>query len=236
MEKAIYHNIYDNLRKEILSEKYKKGEKIQSERKLMEKYGVSRTTIRQALFYLQQDGYIYKIQGKGNFVSSKLINQNLNKFYSFSNEVNKAGKTPTSVLISYKMQDCDSRLSEIFGINEGSKLYNIKRLRLIDGSPAMLEETFIPEYRFKNFPVDDLNNIQMYEIFKEKYNVSFSSAQERFKPIKAETKEDIKHLNIKKNDIVIEIVRKTYELNKVIEYTISHVKNDVFSYTVNLNL
>lgn len=236
MEKTIYHSIYDDLRKNILSEKYKKGEKIHSERQLMEKYKVSRTTIRQALSFLQQDGYIYKIQGKGNFVSNKPIDQNLNNFYSFSNEVLEAGKTPTSVLVSHKIIECNSRLSEIFGINEGSKLFNIKRLRLIDDIPVMLEETFIPEYRFKNFPFEKLNKVQMYKIFKEKYGVSFSSAKESFKPIKATNKEDIKYLNIKKDDIIIEIIRSTYELNKLIEYTISHIKNDVFSYTVNLNL
>lgn len=236
MEKSIYQSIYDDLRDCILSEKYKKGEKIHSERQLMENYKVSRTTIRQALLHLQKDGYIYKIQGKGNFVSNSLISQNLNNFYSFSNEVMQAGKTPKSILVSHKLIEANARLSEIFNMPCGTRIYNIKRLRLIDNVPVILEETFIPEYRFKNFPLEKLNTVQMYEIFKKMYKVSFSSAKESFKPIKAKDKEDIKYLNIKKDDIVIEIVRSVYELNNLIEYTISHVKNDVFSYTVNLKL
>ena len=43
------------------------GEKLPSEYSLMEKFSVSRHTIRQALNELENDGLIFKEQGKGSF-------------------------------------------------------------------------------------------------------------------------------------------------------------------------
>ncbi len=234
MSKPIYYKIYDEIKKDIANKKYKAGEILPSERDFMKIFSVSRTTVRQALQKLQLDNLIYKVQGKGNIVSSKLISQPLNSFYSFYNTMISLGKSPTSKLISCEIIDAGKKFSEVFSVSEISKVYHIKRLRLIDGEPAMLENTFIPEYRFKNFNHDKLNKIPMYKIFKEEYDVKFTNATETFKPILVKEKEDIKYLEINKKDIVMQITRTAYEMNKVIEYTVSHVKNDLFEYTVNL--
>ncbi len=234
MSVPIYYKIYEQIKDDITNKKYAAGQSIPSERELMKIFNVSRTTIRQALQKLQLNNLIYKVQGKGNIVSSKPINQNLNSFYSFHKMILSLGKTPTSKLISCELVEAGDEFSEIFSISKLSKIYHIKRLRLIDGEPAMLENTFIPEYRFKNFDYNKLNKIPMYEIFKKEYDIKFTNAKETFKPVAVSLKEDVKYLEINKKDIVMQIIREAFEMNKVIEYTVSHVKNDLFVYTVNL--
>ncbi len=234
MSVPIYYKIYEEIKNDITNKKYVVGKPIPSERELMRIFNVSRTTIRQALQKLQSNNLIYKVQGKGNIVSSKLINQNLNSFYSFHKMILDLGKTPTSKLVSCELVEAGDKFSEIFSISKSSKIYHIKRLRLIDGEPAMLENTFIPEYRFKNFDYNKLNKIPMYEIFKNEYGIKFTNAKETFKPVLANLKEDIKYLEINKKDIVMQIIREAFEMNKIIEYTVSHVKNNLFVYTVNL--
>ncbi|WP_067140528.1 GntR family transcriptional regulator [Oceanivirga salmonicida] len=236
MAVSLYYEIYEKLRKNIIGKKYSIGKPIPSERDLMKIFNVSRTTIRQAIQKLENDNLIYKVQGKGNIVSRNPINQNLNNFYSFHNMILSLGKTPTSKVIFCEIINAGIRFSEIFGILETAKLYHIKRLRLIDGEPAMLENTFIPESRFKNFNCDKLNTTPMYEIFKKEYDIVFNKAKETFKPVIGVDTEDIKYLHIDKNDIVMQIIRTAYERDKVVEYTISHVRNDLFEYTVNLSM
>lgn len=41
-----------------------------SEKDIIERFGVSRVTVRQALELMEQDGYIYRVQGKGTFIGS----------------------------------------------------------------------------------------------------------------------------------------------------------------------
>ena len=80
------------------------NEQLESERDICVKYGVSRTTVRQALDELEKNKYIYKIQGKGNFVASRVVEQHLTKVSSFTQDMKKAGKTPTSKLLNFAIQ------------------------------------------------------------------------------------------------------------------------------------
>lgn len=230
-----YYRIYLKLKKQIEKGKYRPGEQIPSERELTKIFNVSRTTIRQAVSYLEKDNLIYKIHGKGIFVSENIIKQELNTFYSFHDKMLSLGKKPSSIVISYKKVKCDKFFSQLFKISSLSTIYCIQRLRLVDGIPAMFETTYLPEYRFKNFNFEKLNEIAMYDIFRDEYNVQFEKATENFKPIKIEKQSDIVNLNIPKNSVAMEVIRTTFEYDRVIEYTVSHVKSDLFEYTIVLN-
>ena len=63
-----YLGIYNDIKSSIEDGKIKAGEKLPSENELMEKYQVSRDTIRKALDLLEEDGYIHKIKGKGSYI------------------------------------------------------------------------------------------------------------------------------------------------------------------------
>lgn len=232
---AVYYSIYLEIKDKIEGGKFKIGQKLPSERELEKIYSVSRTTIRQALLKLENNNYIHKIRGRGNFVSENIIKQELNNFYSFNDKMISLGKKPSSKLIDYKIIKCTKFFSELFKIPENSNIYSIKRLRLVNDLPAMFENTFLPEYRFKDLDFKKLNETPMYEIFEKDYGAFLERAIETFKPIKIEEKEELKYLEIPKNSIAMEIIRTTYEYDRVIEYTISHVRNNMFEYTIVLN-
>ena len=101
----------DQLIKEINEGKYKEHERIPSERELCDIYQLSRITVRQALQELEREGYIYKLQGKGTFVAPVSYNQNLVKLYSFSEEMRKIGKKPTTIVKSFRKMAMDERLA-----------------------------------------------------------------------------------------------------------------------------
>lgn len=63
-----YELVKETLRKEILNGKYQINEKLPTESKLMERFNVSRYTIRRAVGELENEHYIYRIQGGGMFV------------------------------------------------------------------------------------------------------------------------------------------------------------------------
>lgn len=50
---------------------FKPGERIPTEYELCERFSISRTSVRQALAELTQEGYLYRQQGSGTFVSSQ---------------------------------------------------------------------------------------------------------------------------------------------------------------------
>ena len=83
MQKPLYQRVILDLEK--LIKKMKPNEKLPSERQLLVKYGVSRNTIRLALQNLEERGLIYRLHGKGTFVSSIYLDRpNIGGIYSFS--------------------------------------------------------------------------------------------------------------------------------------------------------
>ncbi|WP_438432090.1 GntR family transcriptional regulator [Gorillibacterium sp. sgz500922] len=64
----LYMQIQDYFRQRIVSGFFKPGGKIPPEKELMEQFGVSRITVANALTQLAEDGWIYRIPGKGSFV------------------------------------------------------------------------------------------------------------------------------------------------------------------------
>src|SRR5690625_2363980 len=102
----------DTLIKEMDQGVYKEHEKLPSEREFCDLYQLSRITVRQALQELELEGYIYKLHGKGTFVAPKSYNQNLVKLYSFTEEMSKIGKKPTTRVLSFNKITIDERLAE----------------------------------------------------------------------------------------------------------------------------
>lgn len=71
-QKAVpaYLWIENDLRQEIAAGRLKAGDRLPAEEELCQNYSVSRMTLRKALNLLCSDGYLYRIPGKGSFITS----------------------------------------------------------------------------------------------------------------------------------------------------------------------
>lgn len=69
MEKTYnYLRIYNDIKSAILTNQYRKGDKLPAEGQLQSTYGVSRITVKKAMEMLSEDGFIERYPGKGTFV------------------------------------------------------------------------------------------------------------------------------------------------------------------------
>lgn len=120
------------------------SEKLPTERELSESYNVSRFTIRKALEKLQSIGIIYIKSGSGIYIyknldSSPLIYNSITekRFNEISYKKIKINKRLT-----------DSQEKQAFLLDDNDYIWNLKRLRLIDGKVTQIEETKIPVKMF----------------------------------------------------------------------------------------
>ncbi|MEO4052803.1 GntR family transcriptional regulator [Solibacillus sp. CAU 1738] len=68
----LYVEVYEKLLKLINEGVYPIGNKLPSEQELSKMMNVSRMTLRQALGFLKEDGYIETIHGQGNFIKQNV--------------------------------------------------------------------------------------------------------------------------------------------------------------------
>lgn len=66
-----YYQLEGLLRQQILNGRWQAGQRVPSEKQLCELYAVSRTTVRQAVGHLVDEGLLYHVKGKGTFVRKR---------------------------------------------------------------------------------------------------------------------------------------------------------------------
>ncbi|WP_249315457.1 GntR family transcriptional regulator [Bacillus sp. FJAT-49711] len=230
----LYYQLMDIIIRKIDSGELKDHDKLPSERELCEMYNVSRTTVRQTMQELEKEQLIYKQHGKGTFVSPKVINQSLLKFYSFTEEMKKIHKIPSSKVLAFDEIESDAKTAKKMEISEGTKVYKITRLRFADDEPMMYETSYLPLDRFPNLNGNDLDLVPMYTLFRDQYQAIITKATERFSAIPT-SKNEAALLNIQEGEPSLLINRISFEDDYVIEYTVTIARGDKFTYSVELN-
>lgn len=227
----LYYQLIDILIEMIDHGYLNENDQLPSERELCETYNVSRSTVRQAMQELEREGYVYREHGKGTFVSPKKLKQDLLEFYSFTDEMKKIGKKPSSQVLDFKTIECNDELARKMNLLSGEKVYVFTRLRLADNEPMMLETSYVPCIRFPGLTKDQLEKDAMYNIFTEKYKTTFTCAEETFQPVLA-SEEEAAILKYNSGLPAMMIKRITYENDMIIEYTKGIARGDKFKYHV----
>ena len=228
---SLYHQLMDILIEEI-KEKLKPNEKMLSERAICEKYDVSRTTVRLAFQELENRGYIYRRAGKGTFVA-ELLNynkQNLMENYSFTEQMRAIGKTPKTKVLAFEMVNSYQDIAKKLGLLPGDPVYYLKRLRLADDIPMMVETSYIPAKDFAGLNEVLISRKPLYEVLREDYRVNIGIVDEEFSAGLVDAKE-AKLLDIDEKSACLRLKRTTLgKNNKVIELTFSTARSDQFIY------
>ncbi|MFJ7936132.1 GntR family transcriptional regulator [Sporosarcina sp. NPDC096371] len=230
----LYLQLMDKLIVKIEQQDYEEHEKLPSEREFCEIYGLSRITVRQALQELTLEGYIYKLHGKGTFVAPKTFNQNLVKLYSFTEEMKKIGKVPTTKVLEFNEIAADERLATKMNLSPFDGVFQVIRLRLANDEPLMYETSYLPKKFFPQLTEQDFVERPMYDIFYTDYQIGVTKAVEKFSAISVRDAES-RHLKMVTDQPGMLIKRDAYHNDALIEYTISVVRGDKFDYTVELS-
>ena len=229
MQKPLYQQVIFDLEQQI--KKMEANAKLPSERQLLAKYGVSRNTIRIALQNLEERGLIYRLHGKGTFVSSIYLNRpNIGGIYSFSEEAKKAGKKATTKNCSLELVQPSERIAKQLNLEPGQQAYRLTRLRLVDNQPRIYSKTYLPEKLFPNLHLSDLKNKTLYGVLREKYGQLSVLA---FEDVQAVSLNEVESsfLDEKVGSPSLKIYRKTIDdKNLPIEFTVSLARGDKFIY------
>lgn len=230
----LYCQLAESIEEKINDGTWKQGSKIPSERELSILYGMSRITVRNAIDELARQGKLDKVQGKGTFVLSKSIIQNLGNVYSFSKEMEKQGKISSTKLIRREFIKADKKISSHLGIDEGDEIVCIERLRCADDNvPIMIERTYfaLPAYDF----VLEINLEQesLYKSLEIKHGVRIDKAIETFKACELNPAE-CKLLHCAKKQYGLLVKRTSYCNDRIVCYATIVSKGDVFEFTVKL--
>lgn len=228
---SLYYQLKTILAEKIHSGQWKVNDRIPTERELCDAYGVSRATVRLALGELENEGLLYRKQGKGTFVAAPKIEQLLSGFYSFSEEMEKQGRHPSTRLISFRKVKAEDEIAQFLDLSEGADVFAIRRLRLADDQPVILEVSYVPCDICPTLKERDVKEHALYELFREKYNIFPSKAHESFEAVLAGPKE-ADYLGVPDGWPILRLERITYAFDRPVEYNIGLIRGDRYKYKV----
>lgn len=220
--------------KDILLKEIKQGiyeEKIPSERDLMDKYSVSRTTVREAVSALVHDGVLEKIHGKGTFINRvHSISEWLGNLSSFTETIERMGMEPGAKLLSQGVGS-QPEIAQTLGVDQ---YYYIKRLRFADNAPIAIEKHYYPVEVGKLLEKYDLNEITLYEKL-ESEGIILHEAQQRISARNPETK-DAEYLGVTENTCVLVAQREiTDPKGEVVEYYHGIYRADKYAFSIKMS-
>jgi GntR family transcriptional regulator len=182
----LYHQLYELLRGEILSGRWQPGDMLPPESELTETYEISRTTVRQVLDMLVHEGLIYRQRGRGSFVAHPTVEQTLVRIISFTDDMRQRGFESGTEVLSSDLVPAPSDIAQQLEVETGEDLARIKRLRLADGEPMSVEESFLVHRHCPGILEGDYA-LQPLRVALEDHGIRWSHARQRIRAIVAPT-------------------------------------------------
>ncbi|MCZ4494437.1 MAG: putative GntR-family transcriptional regulator [Conexibacter sp.] len=117
---------------------------LPSDAQLCAEFGVSRMTARNAVARLAQEGLVYRVRGRGTFVAVPPVHRQANSLLSFSAEMRRQGKDPTSRFVEGAVRAAEPAERSRLRLGRRGKVVAISRLRLADEQPVAMETAVLP--------------------------------------------------------------------------------------------
>ena len=222
----LYVQVEDVLADRISSGVLPVGAQLPSEEELIREFNVSRTTIRTTIQSLVRQGLVEIRRGRGTFVASPRMIQELTELTGFVEDMRLLGRTPTARVISRDVVPADHLVADKLAITVGTPVVQIRRVRLSDGMPLSFDETYLPEDLGRKVMADDLTTEPIFTLLEERYDTPLIEAEYELEAAAAEPAIAMA-LEIPAGSPIFLIDRTSYTLgHRPVDYERLHYRGD----------
>jgi GntR family transcriptional regulator len=208
---------------------YAPGDRIPTEKDLASAFGVSIGTVKTALLNLVNSGFLFRVQGRGTFVSGSVIGGNQLRLYHFVSDFENQDAPLKVLFLGIKWVESSPPAGRYLGIKPGVGLFQIDRVFMLNNTPAVFASSFLPENLFKGidlYPRETFENKPLYQLIEDAYKLPTVCYQEMFA---ATLSAGEIASNLKVPDafplLQVDMLALTFK-NRPIEYRISYCRTD----------
>jgi GntR family transcriptional regulator len=216
----LYRQLKDSLVERINAGEFGLGDRIPSERQLCQDTELSRSTVRQALRELTQEGLIRTVPGMGTYVCAPRSNLVVNvSLAGFSNDVNRQGMTPSSRILDTRvMSEPVPELVSRMQLQPDDAVIVVERLRYVNNVPLAIHCVHVNRRLCPEVLQSDLAHRSLFSIFRDECGLVLTHAEEQVYATLA-TERELELLRLTYPASVLRAERLTFlDTGEVIEF------------------
>lgn len=231
----LYAQIKDILRARILDGSYQPHQQMPSESEMIAAFSVSRITVRQALNDLQNEGLIFRIHGKGTFVSKPKAFQDLGRLQGFGEAMRQMGYETFARVLSIKSVMPSAQVAERLQLPKRARVTELQRVRFLNREPISLDITYVPLSIGNRLAKEDLAARDVFVILENDYGLALGHAELQIGSTLADDTLAAQ-LKVEEGSPVLFIERTTHTADGTpIDYEHLYYRGDAFQYKVRVD-
>jgi DNA-binding GntR family transcriptional regulator len=187
---TVHVQIEDWLAGAIAAGRLAPGDRLPAEQELAAWFKVSRMTLRHALGELARRGLVTRTVGRGGgtFVAEPKLEQDFTTLAGFSEQLRRHGMTPGARVLAAAEYPAGPATAAMLDVAGDEPVYGVRRIRLADGKPLVLEHSQFPAALFPGMLGCRLDG-SLYELIEVEYGLRPHHARERLEPVTATVRE-----------------------------------------------
>jgi GntR family transcriptional regulator len=166
-----HRQIIESLTGRIHRGDLKPYDRLPSEKELCGQWQASRSTVRKALDQLTDRGKIFRVPGKGSFVSFPKISHQTTQVLGFSEKMQAQGLEVKTRLILREVIEPNEEIAAALKLGKTDRVLKIQRLRMVKGEPMALQTSFMPLSIGEGLLNEDLESRSLNQLIQERCNV-----------------------------------------------------------------
>ncbi|MEJ2411060.1 MAG: UTRA domain-containing protein [Novosphingobium sp.] len=211
------------------------GTRLPSERQLQTETGSARGTIREALSQLEAEGLIYRRDRSGWYVSPPAVTYDPTRWAGFMTYVTEQGRTPGTETLSKESAPAPSAVADIFRVAPGTTMHMIRRRRMIDDRPVLVERIIVDPALAPDLLSHSLDG-SLTQILTSHFGINVTRNRVDMHPC-ALVKEAADALGVKSGTPGLLVVRTSFDgEGRVVEYDQEYWRHDAIRVHVDLNV
>lgn len=140
----LYYQLYNIVFQDITNGVYEVGDLIPSETEYMQKFSVSRATVRKAMEMLVNNGLIVRRRGCGSEVVSAKPATALRSVESCIKRLTSDHVIPIKRVVSAEMTTAGKDVADALNVRTGSSVYRLERVRCAGRLPIIARRSALP--------------------------------------------------------------------------------------------
>ncbi len=188
----------------IRANKFPPGSQLPAELELMQMRGVSRTTLREALRTLEEQGRITRRRGLGTFVSERSIVKDLSINFGITEMIRQAGYTPKTIECQVRREPASAKVAGHLEIPEGAPVFVVRRLRLANDTPIVWSDERLPAAILDDHAPNEneIENQSLYDYLEKHHGIRIYQGTAVLRPIAA-PRDVAEKLQVPRNSILL---------------------------------